>query len=319
METPETLASMLSSPIRLRLLDIPSIAELVNVHLHPEIVPTVIVGPSHFAIEHKSVADVLLANKTATSAVIISPGVDLEQFDPLRVEKNTKFDEIISAKLCGDLSYASSDRFGFIPCVLIGYIGRLEPEKNPALFLMAAYELLKRYPFARFIVVGDGSLRHELEDLTLRLRIAKAVQFIGWVTSQELPSLLAKLHVVVNPSLIYETFCLSNIEAMSMEVALVTFAIAGIGEYVEDPSLNFAVNQTQQEFFSVGTNAVVVNTASPEAIAEAVFYLIRNPSVRISLGRKGRETVMRGFSVDRQIMQYSMLYTSLFTTFHPNI
>ena len=88
----------------------------------------------------------------------------------------------------------------------------------------------------------------------------------------------------------------------------------GIGEYVEDPSLNIAANQTQQEYFSVGTNSVVVNTATPEAIAEAVYFLIRNPSVRISISRKGRETVARGFSMNRQIMQYSMLYFSLFTS-----
>jgi len=106
-----------------RLLGIPSIAELVNVHLHPEIVPTVIVGPSHFAIEHKSVVDTLHSGHFNTTTVIISPGVDLELFDPVRVEELTAFNEL-GVKLCGE---TTNDRFGLIPCVLIGFIGRLQP------------------------------------------------------------------------------------------------------------------------------------------------------------------------------------------------
>jgi len=58
---------------------------------------------------------------------------------------------------------------------------------------MAAREILTRYPFARFVVVGDGDLRPQLEELALRLRIANFVEFVGWVTSEDLPSLLSKV------------------------------------------------------------------------------------------------------------------------------
>ena len=59
-----------------------------------------------------------------------------------------------------------------------------------------------------------------------------AVEFVGWVSDQVgLAKLLLSLDVVVNPSLRAwsETFCIANIEAMSLERPLVTFAIGGTG------------------------------------------------------------------------------------------
>lgn len=63
--------------------------------------------------------------------------------------------------------------------VKIAFIGRLAIEKNPGLFLMAAYELLQKHPFCRFVVVGDGKLRSELRTLSFALGIDWAVTFTG--------------------------------------------------------------------------------------------------------------------------------------------
>jgi glycosyltransferase involved in cell wall biosynthesis len=94
--------------------------------------------------------------------------------------------------------------------------------------LTAARQLLRLYPFARFVVVGDGPLRESLQDLAGRLGISDRVTFTGWVGS-EVPLVLRGLDVMVNPSLRgwSETFCVANIEAMSMQVPLVTFAVGG--------------------------------------------------------------------------------------------
>ena len=152
-------------------------------------------------------------------------------------------------------------------------------EKSPGLFVQAAFEILQRYPLARFLVLGDGRLRGLLEELTARLGIHSAVLFAGMVAPAALPALLRRLHMVVNPSLISETFCLSNIEAMSMGLPLVTFAVGGIGEYVARPD----AARGEADLFAVGPNAVVVHTASPAAIAAAALFLIEHPQVRSSM------------------------------------
>ena len=131
-------------------------------------------------------------------------------------------------------------------------------------------------------MLGDGRLRGLLEELTARLGIHSAVLFAGMVAPAALPALLRRLHMVVNPSLIGETFCISNIEAMSMGLPLVTFAVGGIGEYVAQPESTSQPDAARGEadLFAVGSNAVVVHTASPAAIAAAALFLIEHPQVR---------------------------------------
>ena len=157
-------------------------------------------------------------------------------------------------------------------------------------------------------MMGDGSLGGHLKELAARLGIQSAVQFAGMVAPSALPALLRRLHMVVNPSLIYETFCISNIEAMSMQLPLITFAVGGIGEYVAEP---LSPSPPATEPFSVAANAVLVNTAQPAAIAAAAQFLIEHPEVRLSLGRAARRTVESFYSVERQMRQYEDLYSSL--------
>ncbi len=206
-------------------------------------------------------------------------------------------------------------------------------EKNPGLFLQAAYEILQVHPFARFTIVGDGALRQSLEHLADRLQITWAVHFTGWVSGVDLPGLLAGVDIVINPSLRAwsETFCIANIEVMSMGVPLVTFAVGGIGEYIQDPALPHNDNNTAnvssvgsepdslyhdhdhdaQGDFSVSSNAVVVNCATPIALARAALHLVQKPALRHALGINGRQTVLDHFTVQRQMQQYEHLYSKL--------
>jgi len=159
-------------------------------------------------------------------------------------------------------------------------------------------------------------LRGPLEDLAARLQISWAVHFTGWASGADLPALLAGVDIVINPSLRAwsETFCIANIEVMSMAVPLVTFAVGGIGEYVQDPTLtpdySISFNDSTGDF-SVSVNAVVVHIASPGALARAALHLIRRPALRRLIGQSGRRTVVAHFNVQKQMAQYEELYDKL--------
>ena len=135
------------------------------------------------------------------------------------------------------------------------------------------------------------------------------------MSAEELPAVLAGMDIVVNPGLVLETFCISNIEAMSMGVPLVTFAVGGIGEYVAAPPQLSADQDREGEGvdFSVSANAVVAHRASPEALARAVLHLLHRPALRRELGAAGRRTVLARFTVQRQMQQYSDLYQHIVT------
>jgi glycosyltransferase involved in cell wall biosynthesis len=205
-------------------------------------------------------------------------------------------------------------------------------EKNPALLLQAAYHALQKYPFLRFRFIGDGHLKSSLELLSKRMNIDSAVEFIGWISSDQLPLYLSDLDIVVNPSLRgwSETFCISNIEVMSMGIPLITFGVGGnrfwvillfsflslsvgIGEYVY-PSTDSGSSSSSFSYFDITNNAVVLNTAAPEAMSDAILHLATNPLLARTLGNNGRESLKVYFTIERQMKQYENLYDAIFET-----
>jgi glycosyltransferase involved in cell wall biosynthesis len=60
--------------------------------------------------------------------------------------------------------------------------------------------------------------------------------------------------------------------------------------------------------YSISSNAMIVNEASPAAIASAVMALFHNRTLRHSIGDAGRDRVRSFFTVERQMAQYSELY-----------
>lgn len=101
-------------------------------------------------------------------------------------------------------------------------------EKSPGLFIQTAYYLYKHYhPFIRFTVIGNGILLLSLQNLTKQLQIFHLFDFVGYISTKKLPFYLSSIDIIINTSLWPETFCISNIEAMSMMIPIITFAVGG--------------------------------------------------------------------------------------------
>lgn len=215
-----------------KVLNIPTVSELLNLFPSTVAVPNYIIGPSSYSIEHTSVESMINQLKMSFSnsntrikdnfipeRVVISPAVDLSRFN--------MSDNSIRPIYHRDIQVSDLTK----KMLSIGFVGRLTPEKNPGLFIMTAHALLQKYPNVRFLVIGEGILKDSLIDLTYRLNINWAFQFTGWI-QDELPNFLKGLDIIINTSLRgwSETFCIANIEAMSMGVALVTFGVGGCSD-----------------------------------------------------------------------------------------
>jgi len=105
--------------------------------------------------------------------------------------------------------------------VLVGYVGRLAPEKE--LHLLAA---LHDLPGVRLVVVGDGPMRPRLEGLL------PTAHFTGLLRGEELARTVASFDVMVHPGR-HETFCQSVQEALASEVPVVAAAAGGPLDLVE--------------------------------------------------------------------------------------
>lgn len=108
---------------------------------------------------------------------------------------------------------------------LVGMIGRLVPIKRHELFLEAARAITVDNPQVRFLIVGDGERRAELQEMAADLGLADVVRFTGW--RADLPVIYADLDVVVIASR-NEGTPVSIIEAMAADVPVVSTAVGGV-------------------------------------------------------------------------------------------
>jgi glycosyltransferase involved in cell wall biosynthesis len=176
--------------------------------------------------------------------------------------------------------------------ILIGSLGRLVWQKGFEFFLQSIPLLIEDIPGARFMLVGEGPLRHELEGQARSLGIHDRILFTGH--RNDIKDMMAAMDIIVIPSLL-EGFPMITLEAMAMEKPIVTTAIDGITEQISD-----------------GREGLLTAAKNPLALTQAVKRLVDNPSYARSLGINARVKVVQDFSVRKMIAETIKVYE----TFH---
>ena len=124
------------------------------------------------------------------------------------------------------------------------FVGRLVPYKACDLALRAVVPLLRERR-ATFTVVGDGSERAALEQLTRELGIDSQVSYCGWLSHAETLERLRSADVLVFPSI--REFGGGNIfEALAMGVVPIVVAFGGPGDIV-NPDVGYSVPLTNPD------------------------------------------------------------------------
>ncbi|MGH2351517.1 MAG: glycosyltransferase family 4 protein [Chloroflexota bacterium] len=178
---------------------------------------------------------------------------------------------------------------------LLGMIGRLVPIKRVDIFLAAAARILAAAPDARFVLVGDGELRGELEALAARPPLAGHVHFLGWRGPADLPGLFADLDAVVLTS-DNEGMPTTIIEAMAAARPVVATDVGGVRSLVTD-----------------GETGLLVPPGDPAAVADACLRLLRDPQSQREMGAAGRRAAYPRYHVSTLLTTMTEFYTSLAT------
>jgi len=177
--------------------------------------------------------------------------------------------------------------------ILIASLGRLVWQKGFEYFLHAIPEILREIPDARFILVGDGPLRPELERLAVELGEGDKIIFAGY--RSDVRDVLAALDIVVIPSVL-EGFPMITLEAMAMAKPIVAAKIDGITEQITD-----------------GINGILIPPKDSSAIAQAIIRLINDRESGKKLGLAARKKVEQEFSVEKMVSETEKVYLSLLT------
>ena len=120
--------------------------------------------------------------------------------------------------------------------MVVGFLGRLDQEKNVRTLATAAKDLPAEITF-RFI--GDGDLRAELErELTDEIEEG-SVEFTGWVDHDEIPRELSQLRLLVLPSAPTEGLPTVILEAMGCGTPVYATPISGVPDVVRNDETGF--------------------------------------------------------------------------------
>lgn len=209
--------------------------------------------------------------------VAIPNGIDLSLFDAIAREDTAT----VRAELGIDAATP-----------LIGTVARLEGQKGHYFLLQAARQVLRRFPAARFVMVGDGSLRDWLQDeLTPELGLQ---EHVIWIRERnDIPALMAACDVIVLPSL-FEGLPLTALEAMAASRPFIGTSCCGTAETV--------INER---------TGLLVPPSDEHALAEAIIRILSNPGWAAELGSHGRKHVERHFNVPLMISRYQQLYANM--------
>ncbi len=173
-----------------------------------------------------------------------------------------------------------------------GILAALRPEKNHALFLRAARNLLADLPEARFLIIGDGPERGRLELLAADLGIARSVRFLGNRT--DVPEVLAAIDVVALCSHV-EASPVSVLEALACGRPVVATNVGSLAESVRD-----------------GVSGYLVPEGDEAALTARLRRLLRDPAERAAQGRAGREWVVSQASVEQMVRGYEELFERVY-------
>ena len=146
---------------------------------------------------------------------------------------------------------------------VVGTVTRLSRQKDPLTLVRAFEHIARGRPDARFVVVGDGPLRADVEAELRRLGIDDRVELVG--VQRDVAPIVASFAVFVSSSL-WEGLPRVIIEAMAARVPVVATAVDGVAEVVHD-----------------GTTGLLAAPSDPPALAAAALRVMNDPWLRDAL------------------------------------
>lgn len=233
-------------------------------------------------------ADAAVANSEAGRAYLLSRGIPREK---TRVIYNGVGDERVTAS-AKERAAARRELRIDEDAPLAGMVATLTPQKDWPVFLRAADIVRQALPAARFIVVGDGPLRGELERQTAVLGLGEAVVFAG--QRDRVAPLIGAFDVAALSSCDHEGCSNYLLEAMGLSKPIVATDIGGNRELVRE-----------------GENGLLVPVGEPQAMAQALLSLLGDAKAAKRMGAAGRAGFKDGFSVPVMAGNYGRLYEEL--------
>jgi L-malate glycosyltransferase len=173
----------------------------------------------------------------------------------------------------------------------IGMIADFNKYKAQQDFVVAASEVLKKFPETKFVLAGEGKTKKNIVEMITELGLRSNFIFNGYVG--DVRKILSELSIFVLATHT-EGLPVSIIEAMSFGLPVIASRVGGIPELVED-----------------GVTGILVKSESSEDLARAISELIANSEKANRMGEMGKLKVKKYFTIQPMMQKLESLYLDL--------
>ena len=233
-------------------------------------------------------ASAITANSLFTSSIVnkldrnvpinvVPMGVDTDEFNPAR--KNPKIRKELG-----------------IEGPMILFVGRLVENKGVQHLLQAMPSVLKIFPKAVLVIIGDGSQKDKLKKLVETMKISQSVNFLGTLSHSQLPEYYAEADVFVGLSEV-EGLGVVFLEASSSGLPLVGTAIGGTADILLD-----------------GLTGIKVETDNMVELSRAIVRILRDDELNQRLSQNARDHAVKNFSWPRVAFRFAEVFNEILNT-----
>jgi glycosyltransferase involved in cell wall biosynthesis len=212
----------------------------------------------------------ILRHAGIDSPMVIANGIEVERFEQrkpaLRKEIAVDFDE------------------------LIGFVGRMVPEKGGEQLLHAAKAVITARPRTAFVFAGDGPSLAEWKALAVRLGISDRVFFLG--ARQDIAAVYASLDMLVLPSLV-EAMPMCLLEALAAGKPVVATRVGSVAKVIVSAE-----------------SGLLVDPGDVRGLTEAILLLLSDPDRARRMAQNGHDHVLSHYSAKSMASAYLHFYRS---------
>lgn len=175
-------------------------------------------------------------------------------------------------------------------------VGRFTEKKAPQLTILCFYLISEKFSKSKLVMVGDGPLLSNCQELVHALGISEKVEFKGIKSADEVKELMMQSSIYLQHSVRplsgdCEGTPVSILEAMAAGLPVISTRHSGIADVVQP-----------------GITGFIVNEGDVIEMAECLETAINDLSLRIRLGEQGRRLIKERFLMKYHIEKFDDLF-----------
>ncbi len=175
--------------------------------------------------------------------------------------------------------------------IVIGTVTRLEKRKGHTYLFQSAVKIIQKFPNVKFVIVGEGPYRRQLESEVKRFNLQKNVIFAGYW--KDVGRIISLYDIFVLTSL-WEGLPRVLVQAALAEKPIVTFEVEGAWEVVKE-----------------GVNGYIVPSKNVEKLTDRLSLLVSDLRTAKKMGGQGRNIVGNNWDVNVMVKNTSHVYKKL--------